>query len=75
LYALNEEYFLNEKGSVAAIDGLAVHPDGFGASVTRALGVSGEDGVIELEQLVGSVRQLCTGVPGLWAAVPFRNLG
>ena len=74
LYALNEEYFLNEKGSVAAIPALALHPDRFGASVARALGVSGEDGVIELERLVGSVRQLCTGVPGLWAAVPFRNL-
>jgi predicted nucleotidyltransferase len=75
LYALNEEYFLNEKGSVAAIDASALHPDGFGASVTRALGVLGEDGVIELERLVRHVRQLCTDVPGLWAAVPFRNLG
>jgi predicted nucleotidyltransferase len=75
LYALNEEYFLNEKGSVAAIDALALHPDGFGASVTRALEVLGEDSVIALEQLVGRVRQLCTGVPGLWPAVPFRHLG
>jgi predicted nucleotidyltransferase len=75
LFALNEEYFLNEKGSVAAIDAFALHPEEFGVSVTSALGASGEDGIIELERLVGSVRQLCTGVPGLWAAVPFRNLG
>lgn len=75
LFALNEDYFLNEKGSVAAIDGFALHPDGFGASVTKALGVLGEAGVIELERLVASVRQLCSDVPGVWAAVPFRHLG
>ncbi len=75
LFALNGEYFLNEKGSVAAIDSFASHPDGFGASVTKALGVLGEGGIIELEQLVGSIRRLCSDVPGLWAAVPFRHLG
>ena len=74
LFALNEQYFLNEKGSVDAIEGFALHPDGFGASIATALGERREAGVAQLDALVHDVRQLCASVPGLWAAVPFRNL-
>ena len=74
LYALNEQYFLNEKGAVDAVGTFALHPDGFGASATRALETLGDAGVTELEALVQNVRQLCAGMPQLWDAVPFRNL-
>lgn len=74
LYALNERYFLNEKGSVSAVGTFPLHPDGFGASVAGALGELGQHGVERLDALVQAVRQLCVGVPGLRAAVPFRSL-
>lgn len=74
LFALNERYFLNEKGSVAAIDAFPLRPDGFSASVAGALGELGHVGGEQLDLLVHAIRQLCTGVPGLWAAVPLRNL-
>ena len=74
LYALNEQYFLNEKSAVQAVDAFALRPDGFGASATRALETLGEGAVTELEVLVQHVRQLCAGVPQLWDAVPFRSL-
>jgi hypothetical protein len=30
LFALNERYFVNEKGSVGAADSFAIRPEGFG---------------------------------------------
>jgi predicted nucleotidyltransferase len=74
LYALNEQYFLNEKGAVHAVDAFSLHPDGFGASVERALGTLGEGGVSQLDALVQNVRQLCADMPQLWDAAPFRNV-
>jgi predicted nucleotidyltransferase len=74
LYALNEQYFLNEKGAVHAVESFPLHPAGFGVSATRALDALGDGGVTELEVLVQNVRQLCAGMPELWDAVPFRNL-
>ena len=74
LYALNEQYFLNEKGSVAAVDTFPLHPREFSASVARAITQPAAAGVAQLETLVRDVRQLCASVPGLWAAVPFRRL-
>ena len=74
LYALNEQYFLNEKGSVAAVDTFPVHPREFSASVARALTQPAAAGVVHLERLVQDIRQLCASLPGMWAAVPFRTL-
>jgi len=74
LFALNEEYFLNEKGSAQATDGFALHPDRFAASTATALGQCGAAGAAQLAQLVQAVRRLCEGVPGLWDTVPFRSL-
>jgi predicted nucleotidyltransferase len=74
LHALNEQYFLNEKGAVAAIDSFPRRPAGFGVKISDALAQLGESGVAALEALVHDVRQLCANVPGLWAAAPFRSL-
>ena len=74
LHALNEQYFLNEKGSVAAVDTFPLRPSEFSASVARAFTQPAAAGVGQLETLVRDVRQLCASVPGLWAAVPFRSL-
>jgi len=74
LYALNEQPFLNEKGAVAAIDSFRLRPDGFGTTVASALAQLGVPGVLALEGLVQSIRELCASVPGLWGPVPFRSL-
>jgi predicted nucleotidyltransferase len=74
LFAVNEQYFLNEKGSVAAAETFRLHPNGLNASVAQALATPGEAGVTQLEALVQNVRELCADVPGLWPAVAFRGL-
>lgn len=74
LYALNERYFLNEKGAVNAVDTFPLRPDGFAACAVRALDTLGDGGVTELEGLVQNVRQLCAAMPQLWDAVAFRTL-
>jgi predicted nucleotidyltransferase len=74
LYALNEQYFLNEKGSVAAVDTFPDHPPDFSVSVARALAQPAAAGVAQLERLVQDSRQLCASVPGLWDTMAFRSL-
>lgn len=65
LFALNERYFINEKGSVQAIDSFALHPEGFGEIVSTVLAQSGGDAtqlsasIGRLEKLVRAVRELC----------------
>lgn len=43
LFAMNREYFVNEKGSVAAVEGFAVRPEGFARQVAEVLGSPGAD--------------------------------
>jgi len=74
LYALNERYFLNEKGAATEVERFLLHPDGFGASIARSLEESGEAGVMRLDALIQDVRRLCADIPGLWPAVTFRSL-
>ncbi len=72
LYALNERYFLNEKGSVAEVDTLPRRLDGFAATVAQAMATPGAAGVMRLDLLAQDVRRLCADLPGLWPA--FRSL-
>jgi nucleotidyltransferase-like protein len=41
LFAANRRYCINEKGALAATDGLARHPDGFAAAAAALLGAPG----------------------------------
>jgi predicted nucleotidyltransferase len=65
LFALNERYFVNEKGSVNAVDSFAVHPTDFGAVVSDILAHPSLDAAQlrtsagRLEELVRAVRALC----------------
>jgi hypothetical protein len=65
LHALNERYFLNEKGSVAATDAFGLRPGRFGERVSAMLGHPGErpDELLRshraMEALVGETRRLC----------------
>ena len=69
LFALNERYFVNEKGSVATADALAIRPAHFGERVTRALATAGGTSADlartsqSLDELVAEVREL---VPSAW---------
>ena len=54
LYALNERYFLNEKGSVAEASRFSLAPDGFAAIVRSVLAEPGADSAA----LLGSIRRL-----------------
>jgi len=69
LYALNERYFMSEKGSVAAADAFPLRPNGFGAGVSAALGHAGEHPADllrshrEMEELVEETRGLCARIP------------
>jgi predicted nucleotidyltransferase len=74
LCALNEEYCLNEKGAVALIETLRLHPDGFSATVGQALRELGPSGVDRMATLVDATRALCIDLPGLSPAVAFRSL-
>ena len=65
LFALNERYFVNEKGSIRAAESFALLPDRFGETVTDVLGRVGEEPakleatVGALDGLVSAVRNLC----------------
>jgi len=65
LFALNETYFLNEKGAVEAVDGMRLHPAGFGRRVQRVLGAPGTtaarllESVERFDQLIAEVDALC----------------
>lgn len=55
LHALNEQYFLNEKGSVNAVEAFARKPENFSARVREAMGSVGEDP----EVLKGNIADFC----------------
>ena len=69
LFALNERYFVNEKGSVGAIASFALRPDGFAETVSSVLSRPGENpdvltaSVESLRELVRAVREVCAEHP------------
>lgn len=59
LFAVNEEYCLNEKKAVGMIDSFNIHPLGYKDKVNSILAVAGTDGVnacIQLKQLINEVK-------------------
>jgi len=67
LFALNERYFVNEKGSVKAVSGFPSRPSNFEVVVEDVLGKIGDgpsqlkESIERLGMLVDEVRTLCTG--------------
>jgi predicted nucleotidyltransferase len=65
LFALNERYFINEKGAVQAVDSFALCPEGFGETVAYVLARPGgsaaqlNTSIVRLEMLLRAVRELC----------------
>jgi hypothetical protein len=82
LFALNQRYFVNEKGSVAEVENMAVRPARWSATVTALLGASGTaavklgQSVERAGRLLGSVEELCTreGL-GMSGRLPARTRG
>lgn len=68
LYALNETYFMNEKGAVRAADSFALRPSEFSARITSILAALGHDSdslranLGGMAALVSEVRDLAKGV-------------
>jgi predicted nucleotidyltransferase len=68
LFALNERYCLNEKGSVGAVETLALHPPQFSEIVSDVLGAPGrtapelQASIGQLQSLLAAVQALCAGV-------------
>jgi len=66
LFALNERYLINEKGSVEAANSLTLRPTNFSESVNSVLARPGErpeeleDSVKRLEDLLEAIEELCT---------------
>ena len=64
LFALNERYFVNEKGSLRAADSFPLHPEGFEESVSRVLAEPGKtparlhESVRRFEELVRTTREM-----------------
>ena len=67
LFALNGRYFVNEKGSVRAVDSFAAKPGAFGEAVSGLLGCPGRDAetlagsLSRYEALLGEVTECCAG--------------
>jgi hypothetical protein len=67
LFALNERYLINEKGSVEAADSLALRPADFKETVNCVLARSGESpqqleaSLGRFYNLLGAVEELCAG--------------
>jgi predicted nucleotidyltransferase len=67
LFALNERYLINEKGSVEATDSLPLRPTNFKGTVNSVLARPGErpeelkSSVGRLENLLKDVEELCAG--------------
>jgi hypothetical protein len=65
LYAVNGCWFLNEKGSVAAVESFPARPEGFSEEVSRLLGCPGHDAhtlaesMSRYEALLDEVRRSC----------------
>lgn len=67
LFAANDRYLLNEKGSVRAADSFTVRPEGFGETASELLGCPGRDAetltetLSRYEALLVAVRESCAG--------------
>ena len=66
LFAVNERYFLNEKGSVQAVESFELHPDGFAGTVASILTLENtaeslRGSLDAARDLAVQVRQLVTG--------------
>ncbi len=65
LFALNERYFVNEKGSIRAVESFACRLERFSETVADVLGCVGEDpaqlhaNIRTLDDLVSAARELC----------------
>jgi predicted nucleotidyltransferase len=65
LFALDESYFVNEKGSVETVGTFSLKPPGFGEVVETVMGGTGrssadlEESIERLGELVAEVRALC----------------
>jgi aminoglycoside 3-N-acetyltransferase len=72
LFALNEAYFVTDKGALERIEGFPRRPDGYASAVRDLLGRPGttasdlETTAARLEALHGEVAALCAG----WTTVP-----
>jgi predicted nucleotidyltransferase len=66
LYALNERYFVSDKGALDEIEGFEKKPPEFSLTVTRCLSLGGGDAleasVRSLDQLVQQVARFCEGI-------------
>jgi hypothetical protein len=66
LFALNERYFVNEKGSVQAVDSFSLHPAGFGENVSDVLARPGHTpvelkrSIRRLEELIRKIQKAAT---------------
>lgn len=69
LFAINEEYCLNEKKAVGMIDHFNIHPLGYKDKVNAIFAAAGTDGVsacVQLKELVNEVKGiLCATTPSL----------
>jgi predicted nucleotidyltransferase len=69
LFALNERYFVNEKGSVRAAASFPLCPEGFEETVSRVLAETGQtpdrlrESIRRFEELVRATRELSTENP------------
>jgi predicted nucleotidyltransferase len=65
LFALNQRYYINEKGSVRTVDSFPLRPDGFGDTVMSVLAHPGEttqelsDSIERLAAAVRATEELC----------------
>jgi predicted nucleotidyltransferase len=65
LYAVNGRWFLNEEGSVAAVESFPARPEGFSEEASRLLGCPGHDArtlaesISRYEALLDEVRRSC----------------
>jgi hypothetical protein len=72
LFALNEAYFVTDKGALERIESFPLRPDGYAAGVRELLGQPGttraglEATAARLEALHGEVAALCAA----WTTVP-----
>jgi hypothetical protein len=70
LFAANERWFLNEKGSMAAVDSMAAKPEGFSEAASWLLGCPGRDSaalarsISRYEGLLDQVRESCARETG-----------
>ncbi len=64
LFALNERYFINEKGSIQTADSFAIGPSGFSEKVREIMGNTGKNAdelfanIRKLELLIEEVKKL-----------------